>query len=89
MRSDAASEASLSGEAPQALPVEGVLNPYNCGEHDEVRMGPPAGTGKGVSCVLCVSELFKLLFAGPNLSDITRLIRPRAAVRSLRLSWYR
>ena len=28
--SDETSEARLSGEAPQALPVEGVLNPINC-----------------------------------------------------------
>ncbi|MGA2109711.1 MAG: hypothetical protein ABSH25_18965 [Syntrophorhabdales bacterium] len=33
MRSDATSEASVRGEAPQALPVEGALSPYNCGEH--------------------------------------------------------
>ena len=33
MRSDATSEARVRGEAPQALPVEGALSPYNCGEH--------------------------------------------------------
>jgi hypothetical protein len=25
---------------------EGALNPNNCGEHEEVRTGPPVGRGK-------------------------------------------
>jgi hypothetical protein len=42
---------------------EGALSPNNCGEHEEVRTGPPAGREKGLSYVPWVCEQFKLLFA--------------------------
>ena len=35
------------GGGPQALPVEGALSPYNCGEHARGKDGAAARWGKG------------------------------------------
>ena len=50
---------------------EGVLTPITSASTREVRTGPPAGRGKGLSYVLWVFKQLKRMFAGANLFDIT------------------